>query len=110
MALLDVLRRNNFVGDGQGRMANKTTGEKEAIWDQGTILYVEFASATGMADRMDDMRQLAEQMSMIFVGVRAEDAFAGVTGSSGITADAFGVDLSDPGESHQHPCDVRRSR
>lgn len=99
MAVLDVLRRNNFVGDGQGRVANKTTGEKEAIWDQGIILYVEFAAVTGMADRMDDMRRLAEQLSMSFVGVRAEDAFAGETGSQGKTMDACGVDLGDPGRS-----------
>lgn len=100
MALLDVLRRMNFVGDGRGRTADKTTGEKEAIWDRGTILYVEFAAATGMRDRLEEMRELARSLSMDFIGVRAEEVFAGEKGSSGNVPNAFGISLHDAGELH----------
>lgn len=80
MAMLDILRRRDYVGYGQGAVADKTAGEKEAIWDQGTMLYVEFAAVTGGPDRMGEMRELAASKTMRFVGVRAEEVYTELSG------------------------------
>jgi cytoplasmic tRNA 2-thiolation protein 2 len=107
MAMLDMLLVNGFVGKGDGRRADKTKGEKEVVWDQGTTVYVEFAGVTGMDDRMEGMREMAERNGLRFVGIRAEEVFdpslPARLGAPAVRANGAVVDLSHPGTCHGSP-------
>ena len=75
MAMLDMLCRGGYVGKGDGQVADKTKGEKETVWDQGIVVYVEFCGIIGGVDRTEIMRNVAEGRGLKFVGLRAEDVF-----------------------------------
>lgn len=75
MTMLDQVMQAGLVGSGDGARADKTKGEKEVIWDRGTLVYVEFSGVTGMADRSRNMEELAEEKGLGYVGVRAEDVY-----------------------------------
>lgn len=75
MAMLDHLLQAGLVGKGDGARADKTKGEKDVVWDQGTVVYVEFAGVTGMQDRMREMEAIAKVKGLGFLGLRAEDVY-----------------------------------
>ena len=75
MAMLDNLLAAEHIGKGDGKRADKTRGEKDAIWDRGTVVYVEFAGVTGMQDKRDDMEKRVKREGLAFIGVRAEEVF-----------------------------------
>lgn len=95
MALLDLLVRNRYIGEGNRKVANKTAGEKEAIWDRGSMLYVEFAAATGGVDRTEAMKRIAQESQLQFIAARVEDVFEHIVSSG--KAEAIAIDLNDPG-------------
>jgi cytoplasmic tRNA 2-thiolation protein 2 len=112
MAMLDMLLHHGYIGKGDGKTADLTKGEREVLWDKGTVVYVEFAGVTGMEDRMEVMRTLAEEKGLGFVGLRAEEAFDSTLGERlGTPASSPGgiaVDLSNPSTSLSpgHACAV----
>ena len=75
MAMLDILVGREYIGKGKGVQVDLTKGEKDPTWDKGTMVYVEFASVTGMPNRLEEMEQLALRCSLDFVGLRGEDVF-----------------------------------
>lgn len=75
VAMLDHLMESGLVGAGDGARADKTKGEKEVVWDKGTVVYVEFAGVTGMKERLVEMKEVAEKQGLGFIGVRAEDVY-----------------------------------
>jgi cytoplasmic tRNA 2-thiolation protein 2 len=105
MAMLDMLQQHGYVGKGDGKTADLTKGEREVLWDKGTVVYVEFAGLTGMEDRMEAMKTLAEEKGLGFVGLRAEEAFDSTLGQK---LGRPSVDLSNPSTSllPGHACDV----
>lgn len=75
IAMLDQVIDAGLVGKGDGARVDKTKGEKEVIWEQGTVVYVEFAGVTGLAERLTDMKGVATASGLGFVGLRAEDVY-----------------------------------
>lgn len=75
MAMLDQMTDLGLIGSGDGARADKTKGEKEVVWESGTVVYVEFAWVTGMSARMEEMEEVAKSQGLGFVGVRAEDVY-----------------------------------
>lgn len=75
MAMLDNLHAAEHIGQGDGKRADKTKGERDPIWDSGTAVYVEFAGVTGMADRREEMERMVKRKGLDFVAVRAEEVF-----------------------------------
>ncbi|RSH92739.1 hypothetical protein EHS25_008185 [Saitozyma podzolica] len=100
MAMLDMLLQHGYVGKGDGKTADLTKGEREVLWDRGTVVYVEFAGVTGMEDRMGAMKTLAEEKGLRFVGLRAEEAFDSTLGQKlgrpSASPGGIAVDLSNP--------------
>lgn len=100
MSMLDMLSANQMVGKGDGHRPDKTKGEKQLIWDRGSMVYVEFAGVTGMKDRIEEMAQLAKDRGLTFIGLRAEDVYlpdmGGQAGAEG-EGRAIAVDLALPG-------------
>jgi cytoplasmic tRNA 2-thiolation protein 2 len=54
----------------------KRKGAKDAIWERGTVVYVEFCGVIdGAEDRTSEVKKLAEARGLDFIGLRAEDVF-----------------------------------
>ncbi len=105
MAMLDLLTRGGYVGIGDGKVADKTRGEKAVSWDSGLLVYVEFCGVVGGVDRTERMRGLAEERGLGFIGFRAEDVFdpgsrkrLGRDDGSEIETANKAVDLKHPGD------------
>ena len=81
MAMYDMLSRGGYVGTGEEtKVADITKGEKEIIWEKGYVVYVDFSGALragtgGEEADVEWMRRLVEDRGMVFVALRAEDAF-----------------------------------
>ena len=78
MAMLDLLNHGEFVGRGDGKRADLTKGEKEAIWDSGTVVYVDFSGVLedGQGeDRTEWLKAVAEERGMGLLALKAEDVF-----------------------------------
>lgn len=109
MTLLDILTgpRYNYVARRGAEAFDKTKGVKAALWDDGTIVYVEFCGVVeGMADRTEEMRNMAQERGLGFLAMRAEDVFdptlgERLGGQSGDRAPLF-ADLSHPGTCAVH--------
>ena len=104
--MLDMLCRSGHVRKGNGAVIDKTKGEKEAVWDGGVAIYVEFSGVVGGEEKMETMRFLAEERDLEFVGLRAEDVFdtdleSRLSGREEheTRLDGMKVDLRDPGTS-----------
>ena len=102
MGMLELLMQGNCIGNGDGKKADITKGEREVIWDRGTVIYVDFS---GVVDDLDDrtawLRAIAEQRGLGFVGLRAEDVYvAGLAerlGGSKVETSLMEVDLRSRG-------------
>ena len=102
--LLDIMTgpAYNYVGRKNAAEFDKTKGVKQSLWDQGTVVYVEFCGVLdGTEDRTEGMRRIAEEHGMDFLGLRAEDVFDPSLrerlGSGGTGASALYADLTHPG-------------
>lgn len=106
--LLDIMTGPlyNYVGRKDAGEFDKTKGVKQCLWDQGTVVYVEFCGVIdGTEDRTEEMRRIAEDHGMSFLGLRAEDVFDPSLrerlGSAGKSGSALYADLNHPGKSRQ---------
>lgn len=78
VALLDILTKADytFIGSATPELQEKRRGAKDVIWERGTVLYVEFCGIVDDSDdRTSEMRTLAEQRGLDFIGLKAEDVF-----------------------------------
>jgi len=104
MALFDLLTDDNwnYVGKKDAETVEKKRGAKEPIWERGTVVYVEFCGVVdGAKDRTAEMRVIAEERGMGFIGLRAEDVFDPELGQKlgkAVHRDQVFADLSHPGE------------
>jgi cytoplasmic tRNA 2-thiolation protein 2 len=100
-ALLDLLTSRGYVGR-EGKEVDIKKGEKEWIWERGTVVYVEFCGVTGGEERTGIMRGMAEERGLDFVGLRVEDAFDPTLeqrlGKPMTSQKAVEVDLHHPGK------------
>jgi hypothetical protein len=104
MALFDLLTDDNwnYVGKKDAGLVEKKRGAKEPIWERGTVVYVEFCRVVdGAMDRTEEIKAMAEERGMNFIGLRAEDVFDPELGGKlgrAIHKDQVFADLSHPGE------------
>jgi hypothetical protein len=104
MALFDLLTDDNwnYVGKKDAGLVEKKRGAKEPIWERGTVVYVEFCGVVeGAKDRTEEMKALADERGMDFIGLLAEDVFDPELGGKlgrAVHKDQVFADLSHPGE------------
>jgi cytoplasmic tRNA 2-thiolation protein 2 len=82
----------------------KRKGAKDAIWERGTVVYVEFCGVIdGAEDRTSEVKKLAEARGLDFIGLRAEDVFdpslSQRLGQPERSGQKLFADLAHPGES-----------
>ena len=76
MTMLELLMQDGCIGDGSERKADITKGERDVIWQHGTVVYVDFSGvADGLEDRTAWLKAIAEQKRLGFLGLRAEDVY-----------------------------------
>jgi cytoplasmic tRNA 2-thiolation protein 2 len=73
--MLEQIMEAGMIGSGNGVKADKTKGEKEVIWDRGSVIYVEFAGVTGMQDKSGDLEVVARAKGLHYLKMRAEDVY-----------------------------------
>ncbi|WVQ97042.1 hypothetical protein IAU59_004152 [Kwoniella sp. CBS 9459] len=113
-SMVEMLVSREFIGKGDGKIADLTKGEKEVVWDKGWVVYVEFAGVLdGLEDRSEVIKQWVDGLGpgVKYIGLRAEDVFdvglkgrlqqlggshdGVVTGVDG-AASTFALDVTDP--------------
>lgn len=101
IALLDIMTdpKYAYVGRRDAIEHEAVRGSKRPVWENGTAVYVEFCGVVdGMEDRTEDMRRLADERGLGFLGLRAEDVFDPSLeyrlGCAGETPPALFADLS----------------
>jgi hypothetical protein len=106
MALLDIMTNPSYAYVGRKDAADreKIRGAKPPVWATGTVVYVEFCGVIdGMDDRTGDMKLLAEERGLNFLGLRAEDVFdprlVQRLGRTSQNPSQLFADLSHPGQS-----------
>ncbi|WVR05630.1 hypothetical protein IAU60_002652 [Kwoniella sp. DSM 27419] len=79
-AMLDILVSRQYIGKGDGYVADKSKGEKDPVWDKGWVVYVEFAGVIeGAEERMEEVAQWVKEQApdLGMIGLRAEDVYDG---------------------------------
>lgn len=104
-ALLDIMTHSDYayVGRRDAGDREKVRGAKVPVWERGTVVYVEFCGVVdGLQDRTEEMRRLAEERGLDFLGLKAEDVFDASLeqrlGRTAHTPSQLFADLSHPGE------------
>lgn len=105
-ALADLVHER-YVGR-EGEVRDTTRGLREAVWERGWAVHIDFSAVTGLPSREGLLREFAEERGLRFVCVRAEGAFdpllrrrvAALAGADGGSEDAelVAVRLDEPGE------------
>ncbi|OCF31919.1 hypothetical protein I317_00752 [Kwoniella heveanensis CBS 569] len=113
-SMVEMLVSREFIGKGDGKIADLTKGEREVVWDKGWVVYVEFAGVLeGVDDRSEIVKQWVDGLGpgIRYVGLRAEDVFDaglkgrlhrlgsgldGVTPTGGENGATVALDVTDP--------------
>ena len=74
--MLEMLMRGGFIGMGDVIEADITKGEKDVVWEKGTVVYVDYANVVeGLEDRTKWIEDVVKERGLEFVGLKAEDVF-----------------------------------
>ncbi|WVF70665.1 hypothetical protein IAT40_005458 [Kwoniella sp. CBS 6097] len=77
-SMIEMLVSREFIGKGDGKIADLTKGEREVVWDKGWVVYVEFSGVLdGVEDRSEEVRKWVDGLGsgVNFIGLKAEDVF-----------------------------------
>ncbi|WVW80374.1 hypothetical protein I302_102355 [Kwoniella bestiolae CBS 10118] len=118
IALLDILVEREYIGKGDGRVIDRTKGEKQPVWDRGIILHVDFSDVienpiSKEEDRSEELKKWVEGKGngLVWVGLKAEDVYDGglrkkirgivglpkeAEGEERVDGDGVAVDLKNP--------------
>jgi hypothetical protein len=99
-----MLHTRDYFGLGDGKVADKTKGERPWVWANSWAVHVDLSNITGTADVTSNVKALAERCGVAFVGVKAEDVFEDSLSEKlgGVKTETdreqLGIILGNPGE------------